>query len=112
MKMGLYGMPASGKTHLLKQVDFMRVFEGSALLRAVSPEFDSLAPEGRARVRQELAGRLSREDDFIMDGHYSFGNEIAFTEDDGKLYDVFLYLYISPEILKERISSSPSGSAP
>ena len=106
MKIGLYGMPASGKTHLLKRVDFMRAFEGSTLLRAVSPKFDSLAPEGRVRVRQELAGRLSLEDDFIMDGHYSFGDEIAFTEDDGKLYDVFLYLFISPEILKVRISSS------
>ena len=84
----------------------MRVFEGSILLRSISPKFDSLEPEGRTHVRQELARILSHEDDFIMDGHYSFGNEIAFTEDDGKLYDVFLYLYVSPEILKDRISAS------
>lgn len=36
----------------------------------------------------------------------AFGDEIAFTEEDGKLYDAYLYLYVSPDIIKERMASS------
>lgn len=38
-----------------------------------------------------------------MDGHYAFGEETVFTEEDGRLYDVFLYLYRSPAVLKGRM---------
>lgn len=45
-----------------------------------------------------------------MDGHYAFGNEIAFTDGDGQLYDAFLYLYIDPTTLESRMSTSPKNT--
>ena len=41
-----------------------------------------------------------------MDGHYSFGEEIAFTEADGDLYDTFIYLYTPIDILMARMEKS------
>lgn len=41
-----------------------------------------------------------------MDGHYSFGNEVVFTEEDGELYDAILYLYIDPSIIEMRLEDS------
>jgi len=43
---------------------------------------------------------------FIMDGHYAFGDEIAFTEEEGNMYDVYIYLYIDPKILEQRMQAS------
>lgn len=106
MRIGLYGMPCAGKTHLLKQVDFMPVFEGSTMLKQLSPEFHSLPAGSKAQVRSQLARTLMSEDSLIMDGHYAFGSEIVFTEEDGVLYDLFLYLYVSPDVLKQRMAAS------
>lgn len=33
MRIGLYGMPTSGKTHILDRIDFFEVLVGSKLLR-------------------------------------------------------------------------------
>ena len=41
-----------------------------------------------------------------MDGHYSFGDNVVFTEEDGQLYDTFLYLYVAPDIISSRMSDS------
>lgn len=110
MRIGLYGMPSAGKTHLLNQVDFMPVFEGSTLLKQLCPEFHSLSADGKSQIRSKLAKSLMAKDSFIMDGHYAFGNEIAFTKDDGLLYDAFLYLYIAPDVLKQRMAASIKDS--
>lgn len=106
MRIGLYGMPTAGKTHLLDQIDFIEAAAGSRLLREYDPDFDIRDEAGRKRDRKEVARMMMAKETFIMDGHYAFGNEIAFTEDDGKMYDVFLYLYISPDIIKERMMAS------
>lgn len=106
MRIGLYGMPTSGKTFILDQVDFITVMQGSRMLRQLCNDFDSLDEESKKSVRLKLADELSFQDSFIMDGHYSFGDKIAFTESDGQLYDAFLYLYVSPEVLKSRMESS------
>lgn len=105
MRIGLYGMPTAGKSHILDRIDFMEVAAGSKLLREHDPEFDTRDKNGQEQDRKALVKMLMKKQSFIMDGHYAFGDEIVFTEDDGK-YDVFLYLYISPEILKERMSAS------
>lgn len=44
-----------------------------------------------------------------MDGHYAFGDTIAFTEEEGNMYDVYLYLYIEPAVLRNRIKNSPKN---
>ena len=106
MRIGLYGMPAAGKSYILDRIDFMEVAAGSKLLRDYDPEFDTRDENGREQDRKAVTKMLMKKESFIMDGHYAFGDEIAFTEDDGKMYDVFLYLYISPAILKERMSAS------
>lgn len=106
MRIGLYGMPTSGKSYILDQVDSVRVMHGSRMLRQICNDFELKDEEQKRIVRLKLANILSSEDAFIMDGHYSFGDKIAFTESDGRLYDAFLYLYISPEILKKRMKNS------
>lgn len=106
MKIGFYGMPTAGKSYILERIDFIEVIAGSAMLRKICPDFDSKDESGKCEARQELAKLLASKGSFIMDGHYAFGDKIAFTQEDGQLYDVFIYLYISPEVIKERMRIS------
>lgn len=106
MRIGLYGMPTAGKTHILDQLDFIEVVVGSRLLREYDPEFDSRDEAEREHDRKAVAQLMMAKETFIMDGHYAFGDEIAFTEDEGKMYDVYLYLFVSPDIIKERMAAS------
>lgn len=106
MRIGLYGMPAAGKTYILDRIDFVETVVGSRLLREYDPDFDTRDEAGRKQGRKAIARLMMDKDTFIMDGHYAFGDEIAFTEEDGNLYDVYLYLYISPDTIKERMEAS------
>lgn len=110
MKIGLYGLPGTGKSHILNKIDFINVVEGSSTMKKIFPDFDILDEIGKNIVRKQFAENLLQNDDFIMDGHYSFGDKIAFTEADGSLYDVFLYLYINPVILLKRMNESDKNS--
>ena len=38
MRIGLYGMPTAGKTHILNKIDFIEVANGSRLLREYADE--------------------------------------------------------------------------
>lgn len=106
MRIGLYGLPGAGKTTILNQIDFVSTFSGSKLLREIEPSFSSQTEEKQCIVRKQLALTLKKKDSFLMDGHYAFGDKVVFTEEDGNLYDVFLYLYICPDILKSRMEGS------
>ncbi len=106
MRLGLYGMPTAGKTFILDRIDFIDVIVGSELLRSLAPNFDSCDQTEREKARKAVAQIMMEKESFIMDGHYAFGNEVAFTEDDGKMYDAFLYLYVSPDTLRERMDKS------
>lgn len=106
MRIGLYGMPSAGKSFILEKIDFMEVIAGSRLLREYDPEFDTRDEFGRDADRKAVAEILKAKPDFIMDGHYAFGEEIAFTEADGELYDVFIYLYLDPIVLEQRMAVS------
>ena len=46
----------------------------------------------------------------ISDGHYSFLDDVVFTEADANLYDVFIYLYCEPEMIRERLSRSSKNT--
>ena len=96
MRIGFYGMPSAGKTYILSQIDFIKILAGSTMLRELCPDYDSMDNDGKNVVRRQLADSLLSVESFIMDGHFAFGDKIAFTESDGRLYDVFFYLYISP----------------
>ncbi|MDE6435162.1 MAG: hypothetical protein K2L07_13140 [Lachnospiraceae bacterium] len=106
MRIGLYGMPTAGKTYIMEQIDFIDVVTGSRLLREYAPDFDKRDEPGRKKAREAIAKLMQKRDNFIMDGHYAFGDETAFTEEDGEMYDVFLYLYIDPAILRTRMENS------
>ncbi len=106
MRIGLYGMPGAGKTFILNQIDFLNVKCGSKLLREYDPDFDKRDLMGRKKARIEVARKLLKENFFIMDGHYSFGDEISFTSSEGEMYDIFLYLFVAPKLLKSRMASS------
>lgn len=111
MRIGLYGLPTAGKTFVLSAVKNFNVLSGSTLLKQLAPDFHSLSAEDKKRVRKQLAEGLKAKDRFIMDGHYAFGEEVVFTEEDGQLYDVILYLYVNPAILRERMEASDRNRA-
>ena len=106
MRLGLYGLPAAGKTYILDRINGIKVFHGSDMLFDLDKDFHNTDENGRKAARKELANSLLKKDDFIMDGHYSFGDNVVFTKEDGKLYDAFLYLYIEPQVLKSRMEKS------
>ena len=106
MRISIYGMPSAGKTLIMNKIDFIEVVEGSKLLHTYDPSFDIRNKTEREADRKAIASIMLSNPEFIMDGHYAFGDEVVFTEDDGNLYDVFLYLYIDPIILKARMESS------
>lgn len=106
MRIGLYGLPTSGKTYILDRIKNIETLSGSKLLKEMEPDFDNLSEYGKSNARIKLAANLTGKDNFIMDGHYSFGDNVVFTAFDGLLYDVFLYLYVKPEIIKERMEKS------
>lgn len=106
-KFALYGLPCSGKTTLMDGLD-MNVIHGSAKLNEMANgKFSELSENEKTELREKYAEELSKRDDsFISDGHYSFLENVVFTEADGELYDVFLYLYCEPEIIEKRLKSS------
>lgn len=106
MRIGLYGLPTAGKSYILSAVRNLEVLSGSSLLKKIAPNFHNLTESQKEEARQELALQLQKKDRFIMDGHYSFGDNVVFTEADGQLYDTFLYLYVDPKIISERMSDS------
>ena len=106
MRLGLYGLPAAGKTYILDRIPKIKVFNGSEMVFDIDKDFHHMDEKCKKAVRKELTNTLLKEDNFIMDGHYSFGDNVVFTKEDGKLYDAFLYLYIEPEVLKSRMEKS------
>lgn len=106
MRIGIYGLPTSGKTYVLSRVDFMESISGSSFLRQYDPHFDEQPDQIKEEDRKAIARILLTKEHFIMDGHYAFGSNVVFTEDDGRLYDAFIYLYISPDLLRRRMTES------
>ena len=86
MRIGLYGLPTAGKSYILSAVRNLEVLSGSSLLKEIAPNFHDLTESQKEEVRQDLALQLLKKDRFIMDGHYSFGDKVVFTEADGQLY--------------------------
>ncbi len=106
MRVGLYGMPTAGKSYILDRINFIETISGSKTLYRICPNFSLIDDDGKKTARQILAKQLLSKESFIMDGHYSFGDNVVFTDDDGILYDAFLYLYIDPKIIYDRMQKS------
>ena len=109
MKIALYGMPCAGKSTLMDRITDAKVINGSQELRRIcGGSFLELSEEEKHQVRIKYTEYINGLNDEIIvsDGHYSFMETVAFTEADGELYDIFIYLYCSPENLKERYALS------
>lgn len=110
MKYVLYGLPCAGKTTLLSKLSIPVIHGSTELNRMASGNFKELSDDKKVELREKYAELLSqRNDSFISDGHYSFLDEVVFTEADGNLYDVFMYLYCGPESIAQRIRVSPKN---
>lgn len=120
MKLSLYGLPCSGKTHILNKINSLEkqdciILNGSQELNNLSNGTFADLPEHKQNdiriLYTQYIENLNKHDNLIIsDGHYSFNEEIVFTSDDGKLYDTFIYLYKNPEIIKHRISKSTKNN--
>lgn len=106
MRIGLYGLPCSGKTFVMDEVKNFEVCAGSKRLLEINQDFHKLSPDEQKKIREQFAKELMSKDNIIVDGHYAFGKDVVFTEQDGQLYDTFVYLYIDPSILKARMQDS------
>ena len=111
MKFSLYGLPCSGKTTVLNSLK-IPVIHGSAELNKLSGgKFSDLSEDEKHDVRIKYAEQLSRMNgSIISDGHYSFLDNVVFTEADANLYDVFIYLYCEAEIIHERLAGSSKNT--
>ncbi len=110
MKIALYGMPCAGKTTLLDALDGrIHIINGSSWLNEATKGTFSLLPEKektewRIKYTEYLAG--ISDTDIISDGHYAFEDTVVFTNADGDIYDVFIYLYCEPEEVLSRMKAS------
>lgn len=113
MRIAIYGMPCAGKSTLMDKIADARVIHGSRELRRLcGGSFSELSEEEKRRTRIRYTEYVkSLEDEFIIsDGHFSFMENVVFTEADGDLYDVFIYLYCKPETLRNRYAISEKNS--
>ncbi len=113
MRYVLYGLPCAGKTTLLNGLNGIRTVCGSETLRQLSGgRFSQMNAAERNTVRKAYTEYLKSLDDetIVSDGHYSFLDEVVFTKADAEVYDVFLYLYCPPELLRERYCLSEKNS--
>lgn len=102
-------MPCAGKSTLMDRITDAKVINGSQELRRIcGGSFLELSEEEKHQVRIKYTEYINGLNDevIVSDGHYSFMETVAFTEADGDLYDIFIYLYCSPENLKERYALS------
>lgn len=107
MKYVLYGLPCAGKTTIMQELAIPVIYGSTELNRMASGNFSKLPDEEKNKLRIRYTEQLfNRNDSFVSDGHYSFLDDIVFTEADGDLYDVFIYLYCDPKIISERLKNS------
>ena len=105
MRIALYGMPCAGKTTMMSKLSGVRILYGSKELQRLSGgRFATLSEPEKEEVRIAFTDFVKNLEDetIISDGHYSFLKEVVFTEADGELYDVFIYLYCEPKVLLDR----------
>lgn len=109
MRIALYGLPCSGKTTLMEQLTGMKTVNGSETLKWLCNGcFSNLTEEEKVPIRIKYTEYIYNLDDEIVlsDGHYAFLDKVVFTEQDGDVYDAFIYLYCNANVLKKRYETS------
>lgn len=94
---------------MLNALDGIRIVSGSPWLNRYTGEKFSRLPENektewRIKYTEYLANIA--DEHIISDGHYAFEDITVFTDADGDIYDVFLYLYCEPEEILSRLEVS------
>ena len=120
MKIGVYGLPCAGKDtfnyKFIRQFNFFIAIKGSSNLDVIAMEkyskyFKDLDDGKQAKIRRHFARcTLKSTDNLIIDGHFCFPKEDGYltvlTDNDVKLYDIFIYLKVDPKTLHSRIAES------
>lgn len=119
MRVGVYGLPRSGKDYFIDAVEKLGLFthiQGSVFLDSASNgKFRSLPDPEKNNLRLKFIDHLhSHETDIIADGHYAFpcGEEYStvFTNSDGDCYDTIIYLDTPSDVILERMAHSDKNS--
>jgi adenylate kinase len=131
MKIVLYGVSGSGKNYLIdkvvKRTNGIKYLSGSTTLKRLAEEqfsmdFKALSADKQNQLRSQFTKEVDKEENenkgynIIVDGHYSFPNEnsgynVVFTEEDKKLYDVFIYMNTPAERIVQNAKSREIGRA-
>lgn len=109
MKIALYGLPCAGKTTLLSHLTNAHIVNGSEELNNMTNgTFRTLSESEKQKYRIKYIENIkSLPDDLVIsDGHYSFFDDIVFTDADAQAYDVFIYLFCPAKILLKRYANS------
>lgn len=109
MRIALYGLPCAGKTTLMEHLTGIKTVNGSETLKELcNDNFSDLTEEEKVSARIKYTEYIRNLDDEIIlsDGHYAFLDKVAFTEQDGDVYDVFIYLYCNADVLQKRYETS------
>lgn len=109
MRIAIYGLPGSGKTSLIESIPNVKALSGRQELdRLSSGQFSNMTEEEKRDVRVRYTEFLSELDDdvIVSDGHYSFVDNVVFTDSDGDIYDVIFYLFCKPSELLKRYALS------
>ena len=115
MNIGLYGLPTSGKNTLIEKMIDDKLFHlpGSGTLKKLSQSllsknFDRTVEAEKIFLRQKFikyARQLSYAN-IIVDGHYSFMDNVVYIQDDEEFYDIICYLDTPVNVVIERIQHS------
>lgn len=128
MKVAVYGVSRSGKNYFIQRI--LKYFQeknvrlahvnGSSVLKNLAiklfgKDFSLLQEKEKVLLRTEFAYRLETEErkneNIVVDGHYSFYDENeklyeVFTAADRNAYDVFFYLETHPSVILKRMRES------
>ncbi|KAI0593850.1 uracil phosphoribosyltransferase-domain-containing protein [Biscogniauxia sp. FL1348] len=121
---GLYGIPGSGKTHLLQQLqkgpvtELFKFYEGSEVIASLITggldAFRKLGDQEKTHFRQLAIGRIQQDclgsgKSAVVTGHFMFWSEgqdvgqPVYTKKDLETYTHIIYLDISaPDVWKQR----------
>ena len=87
MRFALYGLPCAGKTTIFEGLTIPVVHGSTELNIMASGRFSDLPDTEKNALRIRYAEQLkTRTGSFISDGHYSFLDDVAFTDADGELF--------------------------
>ena len=97
-------MPCAGKSTLMDRITDAKVINGSQELRRIcGGSFSELSEEEKHQVRIKYTEYINGLNDevIVSDGHYSFMENVAFTEADGDLYDIFICIVLRKLLRKD-----------